>query len=233
MIPEQNPEPGGVDCNGTGRLEALFAKRKLILFIYTSFFGIGVLWHALPLTYPIMRFITPWVLLIFGVFIFLSAVPEGGKRLLLWGAGTYLVTFIIEAIGVATGKVFGVYIYGDVLGFKLLEVPLLIGFNWTVVILGLASFVTRYIKNRILAAPLIALGAVLFDMIMEPIAMALDYWHWSNGVIPIQNYVAWFVIGLAAAAGYIIAGIRVRTPYPAFYVSLQMVFFGALYFVVL
>ncbi len=212
-------------------LYAIFKKRRIILFIYTFFFGLGILWHALPLTFPIMMAITPYVLLLFGLFILLSAFPEGGKPLLIWAGVAFILTTVIEAVGVATGKVFGAYSYGDVLGLKVLEVPLLIGFNWTVVMLGIAAFVTRYIKKRWLAITLIGLGGVLFDFIMEPTAIALDYWNWSSGTVPLQNYIAWFCIGLAAAAGYLAANIRIKTIYPSFYVLLQFVFFGALYFI--
>ena len=33
-----------------------------------------------------------------------------------------------------------------------------------------------------------------FDILMEPAAMALNYWNWENGVVPFQNYLAWFVL---------------------------------------
>jgi putative membrane protein len=40
------------------------------------------------------------------------------------------------------------------------------------------------------------LGAALmtlYDFFMEPVAMAYDFWHWKNSIIPMQNYFAWFV----------------------------------------
>ena len=41
-----------------------------------------------------------------------------------------------EAVGVRTGAIFGAYSYGDVLGARLLAVPPVIGFNWTLTLLG-------------------------------------------------------------------------------------------------
>ena len=211
---------------------SVYAKKRLIAGIYISFFGMGVLWHALQATYAIMLAITPYVLLLFGLFILFSALLEETRRLLLWAGLTFVFTIIIEAIGVATGKVFGAYIYGDILGPKIFGVPLLIGFNWTVVILGISSFVFRLLKTRWIAIVLAGLGGVLFDFVMEPVATALGYWTWSGGNIPLQNYVAWFVIGLAAATGYSFTNTRLKTFYPSFYVLLQLAFFGALLLVV-
>jgi putative membrane protein len=36
----------------------------------------------------------------------------------------------------------------------------------------------------------------LYDFFMEPVAMKYDFWDWKDGIIPIQNYVAWFLIAL-------------------------------------
>ena len=32
------------------------------------------------------------------------------------------------------------------------------------------------------------------DIFIEPIAIKLDFWQWQNSIIPMQNYVAWFII---------------------------------------
>ena len=44
---------------------------------------------------------------------------------------------LTEAIGVNTGLLFGTYEYGANLGFKIFGVPLIIGVNWTVLIIQL------------------------------------------------------------------------------------------------
>ena len=212
---------------------SIYSRKKLIIFILTSFYAMGVLWHALPPTFPLMMILTPYVLLIFGLFIFGAAWKEGGTRLLWWAGLTFLGTFLAEVVGVATGAVFGEYVYGDVLGVKLFRVPLIIGFNWTIVILGIAAFLRRFVTNRVAAVLLTAVGGVLFDLLMEPIAMALGYWTWGGSTVPLQNYLAWFLIGIAAAAGYMTADIQIRSIYPPLYVLIQACFFVALRFVVL
>ena len=42
----------------------------------------------------------------------------------------YIITFFSEWIGVNYGWLFGSYVYGESLGFKIGGVPLLIGANW-------------------------------------------------------------------------------------------------------
>lgn len=55
----------------------------------------------------------------------------------------------------------------------------------------------KYIKiNRYLQIILGALLMVLFDFIMEPVAIELDFWSWENNIIPMYNYISWFVISL-------------------------------------
>jgi len=214
-------------------LLTVYSRKKTILFVLVSFFALGVRWDALPATFPLMMAITPYVLFLFGFFVFASALPEGGARLVFWACVTFTVTFAVEAAGVATGKVFGDYSYGDVLGLKVFGVPLLIGFNWTVVVLGIASAVTRFVNHRPFAVLIIAAGGVFFDWVMEPVATGLGYWSWGGGIIPFQNYLAWFAVGLAAATGYVLSNIRLRAVYPPFYVLIQLAFFAAMYFVVL
>ena len=35
---------------------------------------------------------------------------------------------------------------------------------------------------------------VLMDVLIEPIAISLDFWTWALGDIPLQNYVMWFFV---------------------------------------
>jgi bisanhydrobacterioruberin hydratase len=213
-------------------LKEVYSHKKIIIFILASFYAMGILWHALPLTYPLMLIVTPSVLLVFGLFIFGAGLLEGGKLFLGWSVVTFLATFAVEAAGVATGSIFGEYYYGDVLGAKILGVPLVIGFNWTIVVFGIASFVGRFISNRVLAAFLTACGGVVFDWLMEPIAMALGYWEWIGNSVPFQNYLAWFIIGFGAGLGFFAFNLRIKSNYPPIYVLIQALFFIGLRFVV-
>ena len=118
-----------------------------------------------------------------------------------------------EMIGVNTGRLFGEYQYGDVLGKKFNGVPWLIGLNWFIVIFCSAAVmhqVHQWFKKkmedaetqmspRVAALSLVVDGAFLatfFDWLMEPVAMQLGFWHWKDSEVPMYNYTCWFIISL-------------------------------------
>lgn len=102
--------------------------------------------------------------------------------------------FLSEVIGVNTGLLFGDYRYGGNLGWKIAGVPLLIGINWAVLVVVSAEIVKSIKVPLWLRATLAAGLMVLLDAFIEPVAPALDFWHWTHGQPPAFNYVTWFVI---------------------------------------
>ena len=34
------------------------------------------------------------------------------------------------------------------------------------------------------------------DLIMEPVAIANQFWSWEGGDVPLYNYVCWFLIAI-------------------------------------
>jgi len=202
----------------------LLTTRNIVI-LYVIMFGVGIAGHLIT---DLMQWIiplTPLTLLLLGGVTLISSESYRDKKFLIWFAVTYLSTFIIEAAGVATGVIFGVYHYGDTLGLKLFEVPLIIGFNWVLVILGALLLAEKISGNVIVVSVLTGIFAVMFDFILEPVAVELNYWQWQGGIIPLQNYIAWFVIAADAAFVYKILKIRYISPSPAHYVIAQGVFF--------
>jgi putative membrane protein len=41
-----------------------------------------------------------------------------------------------------------------------------------------------------------ALLMTAMDWLMEPVAVSSDFWHWKNGIIPVYNFVCWFLVSL-------------------------------------
>ena len=110
----------------------------------------------------------------------------------------YVLGFGAEVFGVQTGLLFGDYAYGRVLGPKLWGTPLMIGMNW--VMLGYASGVTanRLLPGRhwLVRGTLAAVMMVALDVLIEPVAMRYGFWTWEGGVVPLRNYIGWFVVAL-------------------------------------
>ncbi|HOW52904.1 MAG TPA: carotenoid biosynthesis protein [bacterium] len=202
-------------------------RKHLLLIALTVFYIVGIAGHLWAKTLPFFQSITPLVLLAFTLIVLIPAIRDD-KKMLLWFPLTYAATFAIEAAGVATGLIFGPYHYGATLGPKLLAVPLIIGANWVIVVLGALRLSERLTVRPILSALIVAALATGFDWVMEPVAIRLDYWTWHTAGIPLQNYAAWFIT--AAIAGYIyrLFKIKTKTILPAWYFIIQVVFFAVL-----
>lgn len=107
----------------------------------------------------------------------------------------FMVGMIVELVGTKTGLLFGNYSYGANLGPKLSGVPLVIGFNWGILVVTSASIINP-IRSTILIKSILAAALMTFlDVLMEPVAIQSDYWTWV-GEIPLFNYICWFIISL-------------------------------------
>lgn len=203
-----------------------FKTERGIALIYADFYLMGFLFHIIPATRPLMDLLTPWVLTAGGLILLFLLRRGVERRFYLIFPAVYVITFLLEHIGVTTGLVFGPYGYGPTLGLALLGVPLVIGFNWALIVFGLYNGLERAFPRFRAAAPLLTgAGAVLFDYIMEPVAIHLDYWTWEGGVIPPRNYAAWFLIAFLCAWLFRLFKVTARSLLPLFYVGIQFLFF--------
>lgn len=128
----------------------------------------------------------------------LISQQERNRDFFLFVSITYLAGYAVEFLGVHSGMIFGAYQYGPTLGIKLAEIPLLIGVNWVLLIYSAGLFIhslgweNLWIKS--------AAGAVLLvclDILIEPVAIRFNYWNWTQGIIPLQNYIAWLLVSFA------------------------------------
>ena len=108
----------------------------------------------------------------------------------------FCLGFLVELIGVKTGFLFGDYQYGSSLGFKIWDVPLIIGVNWIILVLGSRGVINYFVNNNKIQIVSSAVLMVFLDFIIEPVAILLDFWSWSNGIVPIQNYIMWFIVAI-------------------------------------
>ena len=108
----------------------------------------------------------------------------------------FLIGMICEILGVNYGLIFGDYVYLDNLGFKILGVPILIGFNWIILTLITGSLSSLFSSNVYYSVFLGAIFMILLDLLIEPVAPLLGFWVFDNEQVPVQNYIGWFVIGI-------------------------------------
>jgi putative membrane protein len=138
-------------------------------------------------------FLVPFHLLITATAL-LIANPEKSKgfaiRLILVG----VIGWLVELIGVKTGLIFGNYQYEGALGIKIADVPPLIGVNWILMVYSSNSVLQQFnVNNKLILIISGSIGITLLDVLIEPVAINLNFWSWDSNVIPIQNYVGWFL----------------------------------------
>ena len=115
-------------------------------------------------------------------------------RLLLAILVVGIAGFTAEFIGVHTQLLFGEYHYGNNLGYKLAGIPLLIAINWVMLSFSAIAIVISLQISVLVKALLSATLMTLLDFFIEPVAINSDFWSWADGIIPMYNYVCWFVL---------------------------------------
>lgn len=166
--------------------------------------GIAILFHVIGLLgiaffkSERISLTTPFhLLLMFGLLVFSYNSNRGA--FIKWAIVAYLCGFWAEWVGVHTGWLFGSYSYGDVLGTKWLEIPLIIGVNWIVVIAGAIAIANRVTKNKWWMPICAATIATAYDWLLEPVAIRLEYWQWAGDDVPMYNYISWWLVSLLPA----------------------------------
>ncbi|MCU0421216.1 MAG: carotenoid biosynthesis protein [Bacteroidia bacterium] len=157
---------------------------------------------ATGMGYEFLLSLTPLNLLI-SLLLTLSFHREIDFRFWMYIGLVIINGYIIEWAGVTTGAIFGSYFYGNNLGLKLDDVPLVIGVNW--LILSYCSMNLVHLlfqpKHHLVQTWVIpAIGAIFMvfvDYWIEQVCSRLDFWYWKGQVIPLENYTAWFFFAFA------------------------------------
>ena len=177
---------------------------------------------------PFFSPFTPYTLLL-TCFVFLIHSPLADKKFIIAFFSIAFLGFIIEVIGVKTGLIFGKYAYGNGLGIKLLDVPLIISINWAMLICAGIRIVSSIFANKIKVLVVAALLVTGIDLLIEQVAPKLNFWQFEGGLPGIHNYLGW--IGVAFFISYffyptIIKGNRTVS---LLILILQIIFFTSLY----
>lgn len=183
----------------TGRIISfLNLNPRFAIIFFAVFYLVGIFGTLISSSHNFFLLLFPWALLLSFLAIMLYNKFEIDLKTIMVVAITAVSGFLIEVAGISTHLIFGNYTYGNTLGLKLFETPLIIGVNWALLVFATGS-VVHPLKApapvRILFASLLM---VIYDILMEFAAPVLGMWSWTEGSVPLRNYVAWFVI----AAGF-------------------------------
>lgn len=135
--------------------------------------------------------LTPLNLLLLSVVYLITS--DKVKRPLLYALPA-LMGFLVEMLGTNTGFPFGEYSYSSILGPGLLGTPFLIGVLWWVLLRSFNDVFSRISSNKTMISLATGLGMLLLDIFIEPVAIGLGFWAWQAAEVPLENYMAWFVL---------------------------------------
>jgi bisanhydrobacterioruberin hydratase len=179
------------------KLSSMHISKSTLAILYLGIiYLVGIVGILLPIHPEFIR-LTPLNLLVSLVTV-LVFHPQWSKASVWALAVLFVIGFFAEVFGVKTGLLFGTYTYGEVLGWKLWDTPLMIGINW--MLLGYCCGVTinhlapnwAWWKKGPLAAALM----VMLDLFIEPVAIAYNFWEWPGDIVPLQNYIGWYLVSL-------------------------------------
>lgn len=199
--------------------------RKAVKAFFIVFYLVGVVGTWWSYTSHLFFNLIPLALLLSFTALLIFHEAKVTRNTIVGFIAIYLLSFFIEVIGVNTGLIFGRYVYGNSLGIKLFGTPLLIGINWLFLVYTTSSVLEGFKMPVLAKIGLAAALMLIYDIVLEQIAPMLDMWHWENGLIPLQNYVAWFVLALLFQSLLKILNVKVQNKFAFFIIICQFLFF--------
>lgn len=112
--------------------------------------------------------------------------------------GSLAIAF--EYVSIMFGFPYGFFTYSEALGQKVFGlVPWTVFFGWTPLVIGSVAIADRAVHGRMRQLLLASVLLVLFDLVFDPIAVALGFWAWDTPGpyygVPYVNFVGWLLTG--------------------------------------
>src|SRR5690606_34711044 len=108
---------------------------------------------------------------------------------------------------------------------RLMGIPIIIGLNWLLIIYCIASLLEAIKIPTWLKIISGSVLAVLIDMLIEPVAMKYDFWTWSDNLVPIQNYIGWFITSVIMFSILFVFKVKTENRIALGYYFVQLFFF--------
>lgn len=150
---------------------------------------------------------------------------EWSKKMLFLVVLCFATGMLAEILGVQYGFIFGEYSYGKALGIKFMNVPLMIGINWCILIF-ITGFIAQFFLNKLWSRALLGTALMLtLDLVMEPVAPVLDFWTFTTGLASFHNYFGWAIVAFPLQLIFHKAKVKMEGPFPFHLYILQFLFF--------
>jgi putative membrane protein len=213
-----------MELNFKNKIPIAEVRKFIIIFYIVGLFG-----FIIPFTKAFFIIITPFALLL-SVYLLAIYHEKYTLKYILVFFLIFISGYCIEVVGVKTGFIFGSYIYGNALGIKLFETPLLIGINWLFLTYTAISITEKLNIKKWLALFVAPTFMLAYDIVLEQVAPKMDMWSWHNSEVPLRNYIAWYIIAFSFVL--ILKAFRIKTsnPLSAILFICQFLFFTVLTF---
>jgi uncharacterized membrane protein len=204
----------------------LASTRPLLIVgsVLTAAYLAGVIGLQIPALHNLFVVLTPLNLMM-SVMALLWFHTDWRASFAIYAMLAMSVGYGVEVIGVKTGLIFGEYAYGPGLGPQLLGVPPVIGLNWLMLTYCCGSVCDRIPTGVIVKAVLGASLLVAFDVVVEPVAVALRFWMWFGQPVPLQNYVGWWLVSFGLLLLWFRLPFQKQNPLAIWLFALQFAFF--------
>ncbi len=200
----------------------------------------GIIGLSIPETCTFFKQFTPTNIFLTTLCIFILQ-KNLSKKFYIYSFLVFISGYFIEVIGSQTGLLFGNYSYGETLGFKIFNTPVVIGCSWLLLSVTNANtveWIFEYLlkknirpngisaKNiKIFKSMLAASLMVLLDLLIEPVAIKFNFWNWKNNHIPNSNYFFWFVFSFLFQMTFFSFNHEKSSKSMIFLLALQWIFF--------
>lgn len=156
--------------------------------------------------------IKPEMAFISGIFIVALSVPcyvavvkwLGIKYGIIFLVVMSFYALILETFAIITGFPYSHFTYTNLIGFKVFGyTPYTVPFAYVPIFIGCIYLANLRVRNYWKIAILTAFLALIVDMVLDPAAMALNFWVYEGtGIfygVPLMNFWGWILTGFLAA----------------------------------
>ena len=203
---------------------------QVAIIVLTILYTVGIIGISIPV-HPDFVMLTPINLLV-SLLLILLFHDNWDRGSLIFIVFCYVLGFGAEVFGVQTGILFGDYTYGKVLGPKVLATPLMIGVNWVLLAYSSGIVINHLLPektNRFLKAFLATGLMLLLDVLIEPVAIKLDFWTWTGrDTPPLHNFIGWGIVAFIVLSIFMYFLPKRKNKVAIALLALQFIFFLSL-----
>lgn len=206
-------------------VDTLRLNKKFVISFFAIFYVVGIFGTIIPLTHGFFLKLFPFALLLSFIAILLFHDSKFDLKTIIVLVITAISGFFIEVAGINSHLIFGTYTYGDALGLKVFNTPLLIGINWVMLVFATGSVVEPLSISGPIKVLLASALMVLYDLLLEFTAPVLNMWTWYDGIVPVRNYIAWFLIAAILHSMFKILRVKTSSSIASSILACQALFF--------